>query len=151
MRTPLAVALLLVALTHHHQAAAQQPPTPLEYIGKSVRGAPLSRAVKAGKLLFVSGTPGFDKTGKIAAGDFTAQMNQVMESITATLKASGAGWDRVAKVNVMLVRASDFGEMNRIYSGYFPDGNYPARTTVVVSALPSPDFLLEIECAALLE
>jgi len=41
--------------------------------------------------------------------------------------------------------------MNRIYSGYFPNGRYPARTTVVVSALPHPDFLLEIELEAFLE
>ena len=48
-------------------------------------------------------------------------------------------------------RAAIFAEMNRVYSTYFPSGHYPARTTVVVSALPHPDFLLEIECEALLE
>jgi 2-iminobutanoate/2-iminopropanoate deaminase len=154
MRVTVAAALLLAALTGLRAADAQQPapnPTPLEYVGKSVRGVPISSAVKAGKFLFVSGTPGFDKTGKIAVGDFAAQMKQVMENITATLKDSGAGWDRVAKVNVFLVRNTDFAEMNRIYAGYLPGGNYPARTTVVVSALPSPDFLLEIECEAYLE
>jgi enamine deaminase RidA (YjgF/YER057c/UK114 family) len=31
------------------------------------------------------------------------------------------------------------------------EDRYPARTTVVVSALPHPDFLLEIECEAVLE
>jgi hypothetical protein len=43
--------------------------------------------------------------------------------------------------------------MNRIYATYFAGGKYPARTTVVVSALPSADFLLEIEieCEALIE
>ncbi len=153
MRTRLASVLLIAALIASGEASAQQPAatsTPLEYFGKSVR-VPISSAVKAGKFIFVSGTPGFDKAGKLAVGDFSAQMSQVMENITATLKASGAGWGRVAKVNVFLVRGSDFGEMNRIYATYFPGGNYPARTTVVVSALPSPDFLLEIECEALLE
>jgi enamine deaminase RidA (YjgF/YER057c/UK114 family) len=51
----------------------------------------------------------------------------------------------------MLTRGADFGEMNTIYASYFPDGKYPARTTVVVAGLPSPDFLLEIECEAILE
>lgn len=134
-------------------AAQQTPPTapPLEHIGKPVRGVPVSQAVKAGKMLFVSGMPPFGQGGEIAVGDFPAQMKQVMENLTRVLKSSGAGWDRVVKTTVYLTRFEDFAEMNRTYASYFPSGNYPARTTVVVSALPHPDFLLEIECEALLE
>jgi reactive intermediate/imine deaminase len=136
-----------------HLMAQQAPtdPTSLQYFGKSIRGVPVSPAVRVGKVVFVSGTPAFDATGKLAVGDFPAQMKQAMENVTAVLKSAGAGWDRVAKVNVILIRREDFPEMNRIYAGYFPDGHYPARTTTVVSALPQPDFLLEIECEAVLE
>ena len=130
---------------------AQVNAEPLEYIGKPVRGIPVAQAVKAGKRVLVSGTPAFDGNGKIAVGDFPVQMKQVMDNMTAVLKASGAGWDRVVKTNVLLMRSGDFSEMNRIYSTYFPDGRFPARTTVVVAGLPHPDFLLEIECEALLE
>jgi 2-iminobutanoate/2-iminopropanoate deaminase len=55
------------------------------------------------------------------------------------------------KTNVLLVRIANLGEMNRMYSSYFPEGKYPARTTVAVAALPDPDFLVEIECEAVLE
>ena len=134
-------------------AAQQTPPAApsLEYIGKPVRGIPVSQAVKAGKTLFVSGMPPFGQGGKIAVGDFPAQIKQVMDNLTGVLKASGAGWDRVVKTTVYLTRFQDFADMNGIYASYFPSGNYPARTTVVVSALPHPDFLLEIECEAVLE
>jgi 2-iminobutanoate/2-iminopropanoate deaminase len=71
--------------------------------------------------------------------------------LAGILKAAGADWSRVVKTNVLLMRASDFAEMNRIYGSYFPDGKYPVRTTVIVAGLPHPDFLLEIECEALLE
>lgn len=40
--------------------------------------------------------------------------------------------------------------MNRIYTTYFADGRFPARTTIVVHALPKPEFLLEVECEAIL-
>jgi len=140
------VAFVSAALLFADESWAQQ----LEYIGKPVRGIPVSSAVKVGKFVFVSGTPGYDK-GKLAVGDFTAQMKQVMENISSTLKASGTGMERVVKTNVLLMRAADFDEMNRIYSSYFPEGKYPARTTVVVAGLPHPDFLLEIECEAVLE
>src|SRR5436190_17404996 len=124
---------------------------PLEYIGKPVRGIPVSSAVKVGKSIFVSGMPAFDANGKLAVGDFPAQMKQVMDNLAGILKTAGADWSRVVKTNVLLMRASDFAEMNRIYGSYFPDGKYPARTTVIVAGLPHPDFLLEIECEARLE
>lgn len=122
----------------------------LEYIGKPPGNVPISRAVKVGKFVFVGGTPGF-KDGKVAVGDFAAQMKQVMENVTNTLKAAGAGWDRVVKTNVILTRSRDLDEMNRIYVTYLPEGKHPARTTTIVAALPSPDFLVEIECEAVLE
>jgi 2-iminobutanoate/2-iminopropanoate deaminase len=40
--------------------------------------------------------------------------------------------------------------MNRIYASYFAVGKFPARTTCYVNALPQPDFLVEIECEAVL-
>jgi len=148
------VALLAVCLCSCGALDPQQAETknpPLEHIGKPVRGIPVSQAVKAGRFLFVSGMPPFGQGGKIAAGDFTAQMRQVMENLTGALKSSGTSWHRVTKTTVYLTRFQDFAEMNRIYAEYFPDGKYPARTTAVVSALPHPDFLLEIELEALLE
>jgi reactive intermediate/imine deaminase len=126
---------------------------PLQHIfppGQFRVKAPLSPAVKVGNLLFVSGIPAYDAEGRLAVGDFPAQMRQVMASITGILAEAGADWDRVAKVNVLLTRREDFEEMNRIYAEHFPDGNYPARTTAIVYSLPRPNFLLEIECIAVL-
>jgi enamine deaminase RidA (YjgF/YER057c/UK114 family) len=59
--------------------------------------------------------PAFDSNGKLAAGDFPTQMKQVMENLTRVLKAAGTDWNRVVKTNVLLMRASDFAEMNRTY------------------------------------
>ena len=128
-------------------------PDPLEHIAPPDRfkgNVPLSLAVKVGKHVFVSGVPGYDVHGRLAVGDFSAQMNQVMENIAAILRAAGTGLQRVAKMKVYLTRATDFDEMNRIYTTYFAHGRCPARTTIVVHALPKPEFLLEIECEAIL-
>src|SRR5438067_9272434 len=99
---------------------------PLEYIGKPVRGIPVSSAVKVGKSVFVSGMPAFDPNGKLAVGDFPAQMKQVMDNLSRVLKEAGADWSRVVKTNVYLTRSSDFAEMNRIYGSYFEQGKFPA-------------------------
>lgn len=118
--------------------------------GSVSRNVPVSAAVRVGDRLFVSGTPAFDGVGGIAVGNFAGQMRQVMANIAAILSVAGVGWNRVAKVGVMLTRREDFATMNQIYATYFDASRYPARTTVIVTALPHADFLLEIECEAVL-
>ena len=108
---------------------------------------PLSNAVKVGNLVFVSGSTPIAPDGSIAKGDFAAQMRCVMDNIKVILAEAGSSLDGVVKVNVILVRISDFRTMNEIYRTYLREGNYPARTTVE-APLAHPDFLLEIECVA---
>ncbi len=108
---------------------------------------PLSSAVKAGGLVFVSGNVGFTVDGQVARGDFRAQMRQTVENVKAILEAAGSSLDKVVKVKVILARAEDFGAMNEIYRTYFREGNYPARTTIE-ARLMNPDLLVEIECVA---
>jgi 2-iminobutanoate/2-iminopropanoate deaminase len=108
---------------------------------------PLSHAVKAGGLVFVSGTTPFYGNRELARGDFAAQMHQVMANIKAILEAAGTTIEKMVKVNVILTRISDFEEMNGIYRSYFPAGNYPARTTIE-ARLAADGILLEIECVA---
>jgi 2-iminobutanoate/2-iminopropanoate deaminase len=146
MKLILMAGLTLAAQFLSTNGSAQQ----LEYLGRPVSNIPVSSAVKVGKMIFVSGTPGY-KDGKLAIGDFAAQLKQSMDNIADQLKSAGAGWARVVRTTVMLVRRDDFGEMNRIYGEYFAEGKYPARTTTIVAGLPSPDFLVEVECEAVLE
>ena len=110
-------------------------------------GVPISQAVRAGNLVFVSGITPFTKDLQIAKGDFAAQMRQVMSNIIAILDEAGTSLDNVAKVTVVLTRISDFDQMNRIYREYFDEDDYPARITIE-APLAHPDFLLEIECIA---
>jgi len=109
-------------------------------------GAPTSKAVKVGNLLFVCGMPPFDIDRQVAKGDFQAQMRQCMDNIKAVLEAGGSAMDEIAKVTVFLARESDMPAMNEIYRTYFKKGNYPARTAI--EAKLQGDFLVEIECVA---
>jgi enamine deaminase RidA (YjgF/YER057c/UK114 family) len=112
------------------------------------RMPPLSLAVRAGDLLFVSGAGPFDQDWQIAKGDFSAQMRAVLAELDRTLARAGTDRSRLVKVNVLLVREDDIAEMNRLYAEWLGGPPFPARTTAVVKALPVPDFLLEIECVA---
>lgn len=107
---------------------------------------PLSVAVRHGRTLYVSGIGPFAPDGSLAAGDFAAQFAEVLRSLHAILAEAGTDITRVIKTSVLLTRAGDVREMNRLYAAAFPPAHLPARTTSVVAALPVPDFLLEIEC-----
>jgi enamine deaminase RidA (YjgF/YER057c/UK114 family) len=97
--------------------------------------------------LFVSGIPGFDDQGTLPDG-FEAQFGNVVRNIKRVLDEAGATLRDLAKVNVLLTRASDVSTMNVLYASAFGPAPYPARTTCVVHALPNPAMLIEIECVA---
>ena len=95
----------------------------------------------------MSGIPGFDANGALPDG-FEVQFANVVTNIQQTLAQAGATFRHLVKVNVLLTRASDVAEMNRLYAQAFGPAPYPARTTCVVVALPDPKMLIEIEAVA---
>jgi 2-iminobutanoate/2-iminopropanoate deaminase len=103
--------------------------------GAAVVG-PYSQAVRAGKLVYLSGqTPVDPATGTLLDGDVKAQTAQCFQNLFAVLKAGGLTPDQVVKVNVFLTDMNDFAAMNEVYAAHF-GLPYPARTTIGVASLP---------------
>ncbi len=103
--------------------------------GAAVVG-PYSHAVRAGKLVYLSGqTPLDPATGRLLEGDVQAQAAQCFANLFAVLQAGGLTPDQVVKVNVFLTDMNDFAAMNTVYARQFTEP-YPARTTIGVAALP---------------
>jgi len=123
------------------------PPTKHFAPPAGIKAPPLSFATRVGDLLFISGIPGFDENGKLPDG-FEAQFGFVVRNIKRVLDEAGATFRDLAKVNVLLTRASDVATMNVLYASAFGPAPYPARTTCVVQALPDPKMLIEIEAVA---
>ena len=114
-----------------------------------------------GDLLFLSGVgprqPGSnaipgnvcDEHGQLVAYDFEAQCRQVFANVRAVLTASGAAWADLVEVTVFLTDMQrDFATYNRLYAEYFA-GIDACRTTVGISALPTP-IAIELKCIAAL-
>lgn len=104
---------------------------------------PLSKAIRAGDFIMMSGQLAFGPDGRIVDGGIEAQTRQCLESIKALLAPVGAGLENVVRVAVWLTDPADFGAFNRVYAEFFPDVP-PARSTVC-SALMLPDAKVEIE------
>jgi 2-iminobutanoate/2-iminopropanoate deaminase len=103
--------------------------------------------VWAGDLLFLSGqTPIDPATGKLVAGDISAQTRRAFDNLEAVLRDAGLSMDDVVKCNVFLASFADFAAMNAVYQTRFT-APYPARSTVATSGLPL-GALIEIEMVA---
>jgi len=115
--------------------------------GKRPAIAPLSPAVWAGDLLYLSGQIPMDpNTGALMGGDIGAQTNRVFDNLEAVLREAKLSLDDVIKVNVFLADMADFAAMNTAYAARFSKP-YPARTTVAVRELPRKA-QIEIEMVA---
>ena len=114
-------------------------------------GGPYVDAVRAGRLVFVSGQVAYRPGGAISGvGDIEIQAVQVMENLRASLRAAGAELEHVTKVTIFLVNMEHRATVARVRERYF-NGFYPASTLVQVAALVHPDLLLEIEATAVVE
>jgi 2-iminobutanoate/2-iminopropanoate deaminase len=115
---------------------------------------PYSQAIAVrpplGSWLFISGQIALDPaTNVMVEGDIKAQTTQVLENIAAILRAAGASFAEVVKVEVFLQRLGDFNQVNDIYRRYFSADPQPARYVVEVSALPK-NAVIEIAVTACL-
>jgi len=107
---------------------------------------PTSAAVRAGDLVYLSGTTAESEGGTPVAGGVGVQTTSVLERMRGLLEAAGSSLDGVVSVMVYLTSASDFGEMNDAYRAYWPS-NPPTRTTVITE-LVTPGALVEISMIA---
>jgi 2-iminobutanoate/2-iminopropanoate deaminase len=90
--------------------------------------ASYSQAVKAGGLIFVSGTAPHDPaTGAIKGTTIQEQTRQSLTNIKAILEAAGSSMDKIVSVTFVLMDEDDFPGMNEEYVKWFPS-NPPARS-----------------------
>jgi len=97
---------------------------------------PYSQAVRVDNLLFLSGQvaikPG---TNELVTGDVVAEARQIMENLKAVLSEAKLTFEHVVKTTIYLADMNLFGAVNDVYGSYFK-GDFPARETVAVKALP---------------
>jgi reactive intermediate/imine deaminase len=117
----------------------------------SAPSSPLfSQGVKAGSLIFVSGTTGIDpSTGQLAGETIQAQTRQALANCEAILQAGGANLDDVVEVGVLLIDPGDFAGMNEEYARWFPT-DPPTRYAAKLGA-EIPGLLVSIRMTASLD
>jgi len=96
---------------------------------------PYSQAIRAGGLVFVSGTAGIDpSTGAVPDG-IEAQTEQALRNLAAVLEAAGCSMDDVVKTTIFYADVDDFQALNQVYARHMPDPP-PARSAPANVKLP---------------
>ena len=119
-------------------------------------------ARRVGNLLFLSGIgprvrgsreiPGVKlrSDGTVESYDIEAQCRSVFANVRAVLEEAGSKWQNLVDVTVFLTDLRrDFAAYNRLWAEHFRDAQ-PCRTTVEVTALPTP-IAIELKCIATVE
>ena len=105
----------------------------------------LSRAVRAGDFVFLTGQVPMQNNAIMTHGDIEDQTRAVLDDITETLKLAGCDRGDVVKSMVWLTSRDDFPGFNAVYAEYFPESP-PARSAIVNDLLV--DAKVEIEVIA---
>ncbi|MBV9260223.1 MAG: RidA family protein [Pseudolabrys sp.] len=105
------------------------------------------------RTVYFAGQLGLDLENKLvgAPNDFRAQCIQAFHNMGLVLKAAGAKWSNLVKINNYVVDiAANIATFREIRDQYLNTKAPPASTTIGVPALARPGALFEIEAIAVL-
>ena len=115
------------------------------------RGFSPGVVTEGGKIVWVSGQTGLvDEQGNSMAGNFEGQARVIFRAIDAVVKRAGGGLKDVVTITVYLTDPRLIDPLMPIRREFFPEGNFPASTTITVHSLPAVGMILEISAIAVI-
>lgn len=111
----------------------------------------ISRAVRVGSIIAVSGTAPLGPDGRtVAKGDPAGQARRCLEIVKNALERAGASLDHVVRTRTLLTRIEDWQAVAAVHGEFFGQIR-PANTIVQISGFVDSEWLVEFEADAVLE
>src|SRR5215469_14326542 len=111
----------------------------------------ISRAMRAGNIITVTGTAPLSPDGKtVAKGDAAGQARRCLEIIQSAIEGLGGDLSDVTRTRILLTRIEDWEQVAAVHGEFFGSIR-PANTIMQVVRFIDPDWLVEIEADAVLD
>jgi enamine deaminase RidA (YjgF/YER057c/UK114 family) len=111
----------------------------------------ISRAVRSGRVIAVTGTAPLDANGKtVSIGDPAGQARRCLEIIRTAIEGLGGKMSDVIRTRILLTRIEDWEKVAFVHGEFFTDIR-PANTIMQVVRFIDPNWLVEIEADAIIE
>jgi enamine deaminase RidA (YjgF/YER057c/UK114 family) len=111
----------------------------------------ISRAVRSGRIIAVTGTAPLGPDGKtVAKGDAAAQARRCIEIIQSAIEGLGGKFSDVIRTRILLTRIEDWEQVALVHGEFFGSIR-PANTIMQIGRFIDPDWLVEIEADAVVE
>jgi 2-iminobutanoate/2-iminopropanoate deaminase len=115
------------------------------------RGFSPGVVTEGGKTVWVSGQTGLvDEQGQSQAGNFEGQARVIFRAIDAVVKRAGGSIKDVVTITVDLTDPRLLEPLMPLRREFWPEGNFPASTTITVHSLPAVGMMLEISAVAVI-
>jgi enamine deaminase RidA (YjgF/YER057c/UK114 family) len=105
-------------------------------------------------LVFVSGQVGNLRDGSLAGPDALSQTRQIFANLQAAFEELGATPDDLVKLLTFVAGSHHlpgfYEARNQVFADWYPDGDVPAHSLAVVSALAAPELTVEVEAVVAL-
>jgi enamine deaminase RidA (YjgF/YER057c/UK114 family) len=109
-----------------------------------------SPAVRAGNLLFISGTTAGDERGQLVGpGDIVAQTRYIFQKFGRLLRAAGCGFEHIVETTDYVTTTENYARTTAVRREFFGD-RFPTATGVIVAGLLREGALIEISAVAVL-
>jgi enamine deaminase RidA (YjgF/YER057c/UK114 family) len=106
--------------------------------------------VRAGNLLFISGTTAGDEHGQIVGpGDIVAQTRYIFEKFGRLLRAAGGGFEHIVETTDYVTTTENYARTAGVRREFFGEC-FPTATGVIVAGLLREGALIEISAVAVL-
>ena len=110
----------------------------------------ISRAVRVGSIIAVSGTAPLLDGKTVGKDDPAAQARRCLDIIKEALERAGSSLDQVVRTRTLLTRIDDWQAVAAVHGEYF-GAIRPANTIMQVTRFIDPDWLIEFEADAVVE
>jgi enamine deaminase RidA (YjgF/YER057c/UK114 family) len=108
-----------------------------------------SNCLVVGDTIHISGQHAGSPQGAVGGGSMLEQSREAFRRVLALIAAAGGTADDVVKLNIYLCDMTRRAELSAARREFFAEP-FPCSTLVGVSALASPDLLVEIDAVAVL-